>query len=236
MVIVQPNCRVRTFSSKEWRNPNGGSRSFSSPSSLLRLRRGYADTGLFGRELRYERTACVHEAPTDRTWFLIRRAPMRCTISRVMLTRTIGFRPARASRRIFHTDQICRRFERRSSLFAVRSGNTRCAQYLRPAHRSSHSLTACFACFLHAACFAAWTTTRHTNPVLTITRCWCAPRAAHGTCELFGRMCLCSSEPFGRVILLVVAARARPHLRFRKILKAHSVLRACLLDALARRI
>ena len=129
-----------------------------------------------------------------------------------------------------------RRFERRSSLFAVRSGNTRCAQYLRPAHRSSHSLTACFACFLHAACFAAWTTTRHTNPVLTITRCWCAPRAAHGTCELVGRMCLCSSEPFGRVILLVVAARARPHLRFRKTLKAHSVLRACLLDALVRRI
>ena len=129
-----------------------------------------------------------------------------------------------------------RRFERRSSLFAVPSGNTRCAQYLRPAHRSSHSLTACFACFLHAARFAAWTTTRHTNPVLTITRCWCAPRAAHGTCELVGRMCLCSSEPFGRVILLVVAARARPHLRFRKTLKAHSVLRACLLDALARRI
>ena len=122
------------------------------------------------------------------------------------------------------------------ALFAVRSGNTRCAQYLRPAHRSSHSLTACFACFLHAACFAAWTTTRHTNPVLTITRCWCAPRAAHGTCELVGRMCLCSSEPFGRVILLVVAACARPDLRFRKTVKAHSVLRACLLDALARRI
>ena len=72
-----------------------------------------------------------------------------------------------------------RRFERRSTLFAVRSGNTRCAQYLRPAL----STEAFSDGVLAQDRFSTRRVSQRGRPRVTRTLYSRIRRAAHGTCE-----------------------------------------------------